>query len=363
MEGVRVHGSVDESMESYSLPSLCIRVLPRSLNSGISSTWINIDAFSPIDSQNGIVVEKTGGPEVLEYKTDLPVPIPGEGQILVKNHLASINYIDTYYGTGLYSSPKPEILGQEGIGTIVSLGPGKTPYNFAVGDRVLWLHRGSYCEYSAVPAEKAVRVPDGVSEEDALAAFLSALTSLTLVKEAYPVQRGGWVLIHAAAGGAGFLMTQILKNIGAKVIGTAGGPEKVNLVKGLGADFVIDYFIEPRTVRLRYGVVANIAVSHTAAGGSIPPIGDRRIRAPNHLSIKGVLNPGHYKSWYPAEHECLNEKERRYQSVEKKVIKLNSDRGNRTPGCRVRDGDVSHYTISDIVEGMYPLKINMKLLQ
>ncbi|OQD90209.1 hypothetical protein PENSOL_c060G11664 [Penicillium solitum] len=171
--------------------------------------------------QKGVVVEKTGGPEVLEYKTDLPVPIPGEGQILVKNHLASINYIDTYYRTGLYSSPKPEILGQE--------------------DRVIWLHRGSYCEYSAVSAEKAVKVPDGVSEEDALAAFLSGLTSLTLVKEAYPVQRGDWVLIHAAAGGAGFLMTQILKNIGAKVIGTAGGPEKVNLVKDLGADFVIDY--------------------------------------------------------------------------------------------------------------------------
>lgn len=191
--------------------------------------------------QKGVVVEKTGGPEVLEYKTDLSVPIPGEGQILVKNHLASINYIDTYYRTGLYSSPKPEILGQEGIGTIVSLGPGQNPYNFAVGDRVIWLHRGSYCEYSAVSAEKAVKVPDGVSEEDALAAFLSGLTSLTLVKEAYPVQRGDWVLIHAAAGGAGFLMTQILKNIGAKVIGTAGGPEKVNLVKDLGTDFVIDY--------------------------------------------------------------------------------------------------------------------------
>lgn len=83
--------------------------------------------------QKGVVVEKTGGPEVLEYKTDLPVPIPGEGQILVKNHLASINYIDTYYRTGLYSSPKPEILGQEGIGTIVSLGPGQKPLQFRRG--------------------------------------------------------------------------------------------------------------------------------------------------------------------------------------------------------------------------------------
>ncbi|KAF4771442.1 hypothetical protein HAV15_004334 [Penicillium sp. str.  len=173
--------------------------------------------FTSIPTKQGVVVEKTGGPEVLEYKTDLSVPIPGEGQIL------------------------PEILGQEGIGTIVSLGPGQNPYNFAVGERVIWLHRGSYCEYSAVSAEKAVKVPDGVSEEDALAAFLSGLTSLTLMKEAYPVQRGNWVLIHAAAGGAGFLMTQILKNIGAKVIGTAGGPEKVNLVKDLGVDFVIDY--------------------------------------------------------------------------------------------------------------------------
>ncbi|KAJ5593365.1 hypothetical protein N7537_010269 [Penicillium hordei] len=220
--------------------------------------WV---AFISIPTkQKGVVVEKTGDPEALEYKTDLPVPIPGKDPILVKNHL-------------------PQILGQEGIGTVVSLGLGQTPYNFAVGDRVIWLHRGSYCEYSAVSAEKAVKVLDGVSEEDALAVFLSGLTSLTVVKEAYPVQRGNWVLIHAAAGGAGFLMTQILKKIGAKVIGTAGGPEKVNLVKCLGADFVIDYKGEEDTWEGSLEAVKRkgTVVWFGYASGPVPPFSIQRL--------------------------------------------------------------------------------------
>lgn len=192
-------------------------------------------------TQSGVQVDKVGGPEVLQYKSDLPVPVPAEGELLVKNHLASVNYIDTYFRTGLYPSPKPEILGREGVSTIVALGPGPNPYSFAVGDRVIWLNTGSYCQFSTVSAAKAVKLPGGIADEDALAAFLSGLTVLTLLKETYPVQKGEWVLLHAAAGGAGFLMTQILKSIGARVIGTAGGPEKVSLVKSLGADVVIDY--------------------------------------------------------------------------------------------------------------------------
>lgn len=190
-------------------------------------------------TMKAVLVEQTGGPEVLQFKTSHPVPTPQEGQLLVHNDISGVNFIDTYFRTGLYASPKPEILGREGAGTVVALGPNTS--GFKVGDRVAWLGTGGYAEYTAAPADKTVKLPDGVSEEDIMASFLSGLTVLSFVKETYPVQKGDWVLLHAAAGGAGFLMTQILKDIGAKVIGTAGGPEKCQLVKSLGADVVIDY--------------------------------------------------------------------------------------------------------------------------
>ncbi|KAL2853258.1 hypothetical protein BJY01DRAFT_244228 [Aspergillus pseudoustus] len=193
------------------------------------------------NAQKAIVIEKTGGPEVLEVRSEHPVPTPKEGQLLVKNQICGVNYIDTYFRTGLYPAPKPEVLGREAVGTVVALGPGENPYNFQVGDRVAWLATSGYAEYSAVPQSRTVKVPTGISDEDVMASFLSGLTVLSFVKETYPVQKGDWVLLHAAAGGAGFLATQILKSIGATVIGTAGGPQKVELVKSLGADYVIDY--------------------------------------------------------------------------------------------------------------------------
>lgn len=184
---------------------------------------------------------EAGGPELLQYQTDYPVPVPQEGQVLVKNTVSGVNFIDIYFRTGLYPSPKPEVLGREAAGTIVALGPNTEEYGLKVGDRVIWLGNTGYAEYTAAPASKTVKIPDGVSDEAAVASFMSGMTVLALAEEAYPVKSGDWVLLHAAAGGAGWLMTQILKAIGAKVIGTAGGPEKAALVKGLGADHVIDY--------------------------------------------------------------------------------------------------------------------------
>lgn len=193
-------------------------------------------------TMKAIEISQTGGPEVLTFKTDHPVPTPAAGQVLVKNNISGVNYIDTYFRTGLYPAPKPEILGREGAGTVVSFGPGSNnPFNLQVGDRVAYVGTSAYAEYTAVPAMKVVKIPDGISDEDAIAAFLSGMTVLSLAMETYPVQKGDWVLLHAAAGGAGFLMTQVLKGLGAKVIGTAGGPEKCALVKSLGADVVIDY--------------------------------------------------------------------------------------------------------------------------
>jgi NADPH2:quinone reductase len=188
-----------------------------------------------------VVVEQTGGPEVLQYRTDQPVPTPAAGQVLVCNNISGVNYIDTYFRTGLYASAKPEILGREGAGTIAALGPETSDSGFKVGDRVAWLATQGYAEYTAVAAGKTVKIPEGISDEDVMASFLSGLTVLAFAKETYPVQKGDWVLLHAAAGGAGFLMTQVLKTMGAKVIGTAGGAEKCALVKSLGADVVIDY--------------------------------------------------------------------------------------------------------------------------
>ncbi|KAJ5106951.1 hypothetical protein N7456_003626 [Penicillium angulare] len=196
-------------------------------------------AMSVPTTMKAVVVEQTGGPEVLQYKTSHPVPTPQEGQLLVRNNISGVNFIDTYFRTGLYASPKPKILGREGAGTIVSVGPNTS--GFKVGDRVAWMANGGYAEYTAVPAAKTVKIPEGISDEDVMASFLSGLTVLSFVKETYAVQKGDWVLLHAAAGGAGFLMTQILKSIGANVIGTAGGAEKCALVKSLGADVVIDY--------------------------------------------------------------------------------------------------------------------------
>ncbi|KAJ5165785.1 hypothetical protein N7492_006081 [Penicillium capsulatum] len=190
-------------------------------------------------TMKAVVVEQTGGPEVLQFQTSYPVPTPKNGELLVSNGISGVNYIDTYFRTGLYASPKPEVLGREGAGIVKAIGPNVS--GFQVGDRVAWLTTGGYAEYTAVPADRTVHIPDGVSDETCMSAFLSGLTVLSFVKETYAVQKGDWVLVHAAAGGAGFLMTQILKSIGAKVIGTAGGPEKCALVKGLGADVVIDY--------------------------------------------------------------------------------------------------------------------------
>lgn len=192
-------------------------------------------------TQRAVVVEQVGGPDVLLYRTDHKIPTPEQGQVLVKNTFSGINFIDTYFRTGLYPSPKPEVLGREASGTVVALGPGADEYGLEVGDRVVWLGSSGYAEYTAAPAAKTVKIPEGVSDQDAVASFMSGLTVLALAREAYEVKPGDWVLLHAAAGGAGLLMTQVLKVIGARVIGTAGGQDKVAIVKSLGADHVIDY--------------------------------------------------------------------------------------------------------------------------
>ena len=113
-------------------------------------------------TMKGVLISKTGGSEVLEHRTDLPVPTLKEGQVLVKNEYIGINYIDTYFRSGLYSSPMPLVLGREASGTIVEIGPGKQAGRLAVNDRVVWLGTESYAEFSAAPSEKVLKIPEGV---------------------------------------------------------------------------------------------------------------------------------------------------------------------------------------------------------
>lgn len=150
--------------------------------------------------------------------------------------------IDTYFRTGLYPAPNgyPLILGQEGAGSIVAV-QGSNPYGLKEGDRVIWSGQGGYCEYTARPAERVIKIPSGVDDKEAVGGFLMGMTALTLIKEAFHVKKGDKVLLHAAAGGMGLLLCQVLKQAGAYTIGTAGSAEKCKLAEEYGANTTINY--------------------------------------------------------------------------------------------------------------------------
>ncbi len=171
-----------------------------------------------------ILLPEAGGADKLQYTDSQPVPKVGEGQILVKNDYAGINFIDTYFRTGLYPSPTgfPLILGQEAVGTVADANGNSQ--GLKEGDKVVWMKGGGYAEYTAVPADRTVKVPEGVDDQQAVGGFLMGMTALSLVKEAYPVKKGDKVLLHAAAGGMGLLLCQLLRGLGAYTIGTAGSP-------------------------------------------------------------------------------------------------------------------------------------------
>ena len=188
---------------------------------------------------HGVQASQTGGPEVLQYKSDLPIPHPKAGELLIRNSVMGVNYIDTYFRTGLYPSPKPEILGREAAGTVISLGPSTENDGFKEGDKVVWLGAGGYAEYTAAPAAKMLKIPSGVSEEDACAALIQGLTALTLVEEAHKVEKGDWVLVLAATGGAGGWRLQILRAKGARTIAVVGSEGKVDEAKRLGGEVVV----------------------------------------------------------------------------------------------------------------------------
>jgi NADPH:quinone reductase len=186
-----------------------------------------------------VVVTGIGGPDVLEVR-DLPPPQVGAGQLLVDVEAAGVNYRDIYEREGSYGGTPPFIAGAEGAGTIVALGA--EAVGFAVGDRVGWTSaQGSYAEQVVVDAARAVPIPARVSAELAAAALLQGMTAQYLATSTYPVQPGDTALVHAAAGGVGLLLTQVVKLRGGRVIGTASSEEKAQLARSAGADEVIGY--------------------------------------------------------------------------------------------------------------------------
>ncbi|HEY2972858.1 MAG TPA: quinone oxidoreductase [Pyrinomonadaceae bacterium] len=201
-----------------------------------------------------IQVAEVGGPEVLTL-VDLPVPDPKPNEALVQIKAAGVNFIDVYFREGRYPAPLPFINGQEAAGLVVAVGADVTTVR--LGDRVAYAGAlGSYAEYAAVPAERLVKIPDELDFNQAAAAMLQGMTAHYLTHSTYPVRSGDTVLIHAAAGGVGLLLVEMARNLGARVIGTAGSDEKAQLARDAGADEVIVYTkqdFETETRRLTEG--------------------------------------------------------------------------------------------------------------
>jgi NADPH2:quinone reductase len=186
-----------------------------------------------------IQISSAGGPDVLT-PVELPDPQAGPGELLVEVAAAGINYIDTYQREGIYPMPLPYVPGLEGAGRVRAVGDGVA--GFAVGDRVAWAENlGSYAELVAVAADKAVAVPDAVSDDVAVGALLQGMTAHFLVTDCHAVQAGENLLVHAAAGGVGLLLTQLAAARGGRVIATVSTAEKEELARGAGAAEVIRY--------------------------------------------------------------------------------------------------------------------------
>jgi len=201
-----------------------------------------------------IQVKQPGGPEAMEL-VELPVPQPKANEAVVKLAASGVNFIDVYFREGRYKAPLPIVLGQEGAGVVTAVGADVK--SIKPGDRVAWSGLlGSYAEYVALPAERLVPIPSGVTDQQAAAAMLQGMTAHYLSHDTYPLKRGETALVHAAAGGVGLLLVQMVHNIGARVIATVSTDEKAKLAREAGADEVILYTqsdFEVETKRLTAG--------------------------------------------------------------------------------------------------------------
>jgi len=248
---------------------------------------------------------QTGGSDVLQYES-IDLPPAAAGEVRVRHTAVGVNFIDTYFRSGLYPAPLPSGLGKEMAGVVEALGDGVT--GFAVGDRVATGSgpNGTYAEASNMPAKELVKIPDGVSDEVAAAAMLKGLTAWYLLRETYKVQKGEAILIHSAAGGVGFIACQWAKALGATVIGTVGSEAKMAAAREAGAQHVLLLQegwekkvreITPRGLPVVYDSVGKdtfeaslnclrprgLMVSFGNSSGAVPPF------APGVLAAKGSL--------------------------------------------------------------------------
>jgi len=186
-----------------------------------------------------IQVSETGGPEKMQL-VDVPTPVPGPGQALVRIAASGVNFIDVYFRAGLYKADLPVTLGSEAAGTVEAVGPGVT--EVAPGDRVAYaMTRGSYAEYAVVPAAQLVKLPAHLDFPSAAAAMLQGMTAHYLTHSTFALKSGDTCLVHAAAGGAGGLIVQMAKMLGARVLGTVSTQVKAEIARSHGADEVILY--------------------------------------------------------------------------------------------------------------------------
>jgi NADPH2:quinone reductase len=196
---------------------------------------------------------QTGGPEVLHWE-DVEVGAPGAGQARVRHTAVGLNFIDTYHRSGLYPLPMPSGLGVEAAGVVEEVGPGVV--DLKAGDRVAYgggaagAAPGAYAEARLIAADRLVKIPDGISDQQAAAMMLKGMTAEYLIRRTFPVQPGQIVLFHAAAGGVGLIAGQWLKALGAITIGTVGSDEKAALARAHGYDHTIVYTRENFTQRV-----------------------------------------------------------------------------------------------------------------
>ena len=228
-----------------------------------------------------VLVTKTGGPEGLRFDA-WELPEPGPGEVRVRVAAAGVNYIDIYFRTGLYPRPTPFVSGLEGAGVVEAVGAGVQ--GLARGDTVAWSSvPGSYAEHVNAPADRVVRVPPGVEPKLAAAAMLQGMTAHYLVHGVRETRRGDVALVHAAAGGAGHLLVQMLAQAGARVIGTCSSDAKAALVREAGAADVIRYDtteFAPEVRKLTGGRGADVvydSVGRTTFEGSLASLRPRGI--------------------------------------------------------------------------------------
>ncbi|MFQ3597144.1 MAG: quinone oxidoreductase [Chloroherpetonaceae bacterium] len=255
---------------------------------------------------HAIRVEQYGGSEVLLYK-EMPIPTPKPNEAVVKLQAIGVNFIDVYHRTGLYPLPLPFTLGQEGAGVVEAVG--SQVQDVKVGERVAFTGAlGAYSEYHAVQSEKLVKLPDGISFEEGAAAMLQGMTAHYLAFALRPLAKGDTALVHAAAGGVGLILVQLLKRLEVRVIGVVSTDEKAALAKSVGADEVIvtsrsDFETETKKLTDGKGVqivfdsvgkdtwekslnvlaMRGMMASYGNASGAIPPF------SPLLLSQKGSL--------------------------------------------------------------------------